>query len=294
MSKICFYHNPCPDGITALWCVNKAIPNIYCRGISPQDDRIIEKYYKNKELIFVDVIPSEQKLIHMLEIAKKITIIDHHISNEKIIEKYIEHPKMTAIFDMELSGCQLTWDYFHKSPRPWFVDYVGDRDLWKFELPNSKLINIALIELDYLKLEELNSLYDMTKDEENKKKLIERHMIPAAKILDRKNEKMLNAAMGSSLQKVIKINDLKYDVWVVSGGILTSELGNRLMQKKFNNNQLPDFVFLFDYRFKDDLWKVSLRSEIVDVSVIATSFGGGGHPKAAGFEYKGNIQQLFE
>jgi phosphoesterase RecJ-like protein len=46
-------------------------------------------------------------------------------------------------------------------------------------------------------------------------------------------------------------------------------------------------VFIFE--LEDKTFKVSLRSKKdIDVSIVAQSFGGGGHRNAAGFEYKGN------
>ncbi|MFN3821964.1 MAG: DHH family phosphoesterase, partial [bacterium] len=42
-------------------------------------------------------------------------------------------------------------------------------------------------------------------------------------------------------------------------------------------------------------WKVSLRSRVsLDVSKVAKFFGGGGHKKAAGFKYKGELERLKE
>ena len=50
-------------------------------------------------------------------------------------------------------------------------------------------------------------------------------------------------------------------------------------------------VSLF-YRYQDDKYRVSLRSnEYIDVSVIATIFGGGGHTKAAGFTTTKSLEE---
>lgn len=50
---------------------------------------------------------------------------------------------------------------------------------------------------------------------------------------------------------------------------------------------------IFLYEVEKLEYKVSLRSnEIVDVSAIATHFGGGGHVKAAGFNMKGNVYDV--
>lgn len=50
---------------------------------------------------------------------------------------------------------------------------------------------------------------------------------------------------------------------------------------------------IFLYEIEKLEYKVSLRSnEIVDVSAIATHFGGGGHVRAAGFNMKGNVYDV--
>ena len=50
---------------------------------------------------------------------------------------------------------------------------------------------------------------------------------------------------------------------------------------------------IFLYEVAELEYKVSLRSnEIVDVSKIATYFGGGGHIRAAGFNMKGNMYDV--
>ncbi len=53
-------------------------------------------------------------------------------------------------------------------------------------------------------------------------------------------------------------------------------------------------VAIFVYQIDEDLYKFSLRSiRVVDVSVIAVAFGGGGHIRAAGFQHKGNFEDAF-
>jgi uncharacterized protein len=299
-SKICFYHYPCADGVTAVWSVIKALPDIKYWGIKPQDDQITSLKYEGKDVIFVDVTPSGRVLKEMLEKSVSVTILDHHISNQKAAEPFIGHPKLNANFDMHRSGCQMAWDHFHLTPsgtskkRPWFVDYVGDRDLWQFKLEDSRLINMALMELDYINIEGLNQLYKLTKTVEMKEKFLNEKLLPTARVLDMKNEKTLKICMSGACRRVMKIADISYDVWIANGhGHLSSELGNRLMHKKFANNQAPHFVIVYSYKFDDDLWQVSLRSLDIDVSIVAGNFGGGGHKQASGFNYKGNFQDLF-
>jgi hypothetical protein len=49
------------------------------------------------------------------------------------------------MFDMEKSGCLLTWEWFFKNRQPpQALLAVNDRDLWKFELPWTREIFLAL------------------------------------------------------------------------------------------------------------------------------------------------------
>jgi oligoribonuclease NrnB/cAMP/cGMP phosphodiesterase (DHH superfamily) len=46
---------------------------------------------------------------------------------------------------MEQSGAMLAWEYFHPDEDvPWIVKYVQDRDLWLFNLSESRAINAAI------------------------------------------------------------------------------------------------------------------------------------------------------
>ena len=76
---------------------------------------------------------------------------------------------------------------------------------------------------------------------------------------------------------------VNYTMWI-------SELGNKLCTQ-----ENCDIGIVWTYDHRDSSMLVSLRSDSaeVDVSVIAKRRGGGGHPKAAAFKYKGDIEKLF-
>ena len=72
--------------------------------------------------------------------------MDHHTSNFITMESIKNSDMMNVKYelDIKLSGCQLAWNHFYPDLlRPWFLEYISDRDLWKFELENSKEINEA-------------------------------------------------------------------------------------------------------------------------------------------------------
>ena len=61
------------------------------------------------------------------------------------------------------------------------------------------------------------------------------------------------------------------------------------------NNIRETETTLLMYQFEDGSWKGSLRSKTcVDVSKIAFDFGGGGHPRAAGFSFEKDPLSMME
>lgn len=49
-----------------------------------------------------------------------------------------------AEFDLEHSGAYLTWRHFFGEPVPKFIRYLEERDLWRFNLPDSKGVSQEL------------------------------------------------------------------------------------------------------------------------------------------------------
>ncbi|NIV11579.1 MAG: hypothetical protein GWN62_09935, partial [Aliifodinibius sp.] len=88
------------------------------------------------------------------------TVIDHHKSAEKELEGFMSLPGVSGIFDMTKSGAMLTYEYFWNGDRNdkelasifWMkraIEYIQDRDLWKFELEGSKEYSMAVFSYEY-------------------------------------------------------------------------------------------------------------------------------------------------
>jgi nanoRNase/pAp phosphatase (c-di-AMP/oligoRNAs hydrolase) len=282
------YHNPCNDGAVALWCANYFLPieeKIAGRaGCNPQN--LIPD---NKNILFVDLCPPLDYLFNICKSSSQVVVIDHHKSTLDDWEQSQENKpaNLTMILDMERSGCQMSWDYFFPNSltRPWFVDYVGDRDLWAWKLPNSREINEYFFEnytLEPTKLDEITQL--ITWSPEQKNQIIQE----GASILKYK-KKQLDLASSRSIESVMRVNDFEYKVWL--GTTTTadrSDLGNILANKLLSSGFLPDFSAVWVYEPKSNEWWISLRGHknSPDLSVIAKQFGGGGHPKASGITIK--------
>jgi hypothetical protein len=172
---VVFYHGNCADGMGAAlaYYVSKGTAefqpcyygiDINCDGIDP-----------NTEVYFLDFVPSKEVLIKLSLEAKQITILDHHVTAQKILEEIKDNRKIHAVFDMNRSGAGITWDYFNPGkPRPALINYIEDRDLWKFVLPysrevnayiNSKELNIGSFLFLRDRLNDLSFVYDNLSDD---------------------------------------------------------------------------------------------------------------------------------
>lgn len=288
------YHSPCQDGTCAAWVVqyyhslkDKEIELFPCKaGCAP--DKEIE-HFTGKKIVFVDICPSSEYIIHMANFAQWIHIIDHHKTNfEKFLQLANIPENVSCNFDMNFSGCQLTWRYFFSEAEPWFVSYIGDRDIWKFALPNTNEYFSGMIEENLTNLEGFQKLYNNLENEYFKMNIFD----VGKKALEFREK---------CIQNILKYNKLhctykEYNIWLYScTKDFTSDVGNRLMKYKFEDESLPDFAVGWIYDVESDEFMISMRStdEKVDVSQICKEFGGGGHRNASGCTIKGKLRDVF-
>lgn len=294
---IIIYHQNCPDGICGLWCAHLYKKESYQKIGTPAGKDPIGNF-DNKKILFVDICPSYRFLIETSKIANRITVLDHHkTAHDMYLTNKTELDELKNVnmqFNMNLSGCQIAWDYFFPElKRPWFIDYIGDQDLWKFELPNSKEINCSLEFNKFIDSENLNKLDELQTytdtDIEN--------LVFEGKLIFRVKDHIIKNQLEYSEERKMIVGDKNYRVQVGTiSNDMKSAFGNMLATKKFIDNTDPDFGVIWSYWAEKDEWYISLRGSdnSPDLSAIAKIFGGGGHPKACGFIIKENpFQNLF-
>jgi uncharacterized protein len=263
------YHANCLDGsgaaltawIQLLDAGNEYIPVQY--GSEPPDT-------DDADVLILDFSYQRDQLIEMSRTAKSITLIDHHKTAEQELSG-IEpdlHCPATIIFDMEKSGCVLTWDYFHKTQAPMLLRHIQDKDLWQFRLPGTKDVCAGLM---------------VRPDWKEWKRAID----DKANLADIEDDgRPINTFIEIQAEKIIKT---KPTIWDITGdrvpvynlpGFMTSETLDMALEKY---QKCPYAVGYFKIGEK---WIYSLRSRNgsdIDVSEIARLHGGGGHKHAAGF-----------
>jgi oligoribonuclease NrnB/cAMP/cGMP phosphodiesterase (DHH superfamily) len=180
------------------------------------------------------------------------------------------------LIDLTKCAAELTWDYLYgDEPRPWFLQHIRDRDLWLWENPNSKAFSTALHDIGF-RFESLDNL--LTAD-------------PQA-IYDRGNMKLeYDEKIVRALCKAAELVEFEgFRVYALNTLVYISECGNSLCQ-----DGAAQFAFVFRYKVENDEWWVSLRGTAenkIDLSAIAKKYGGGGHPLASGFTYRGDIKDI--
>jgi oligoribonuclease NrnB/cAMP/cGMP phosphodiesterase (DHH superfamily) len=252
------YHGNCTDGFGAAYSAWKLLGNraeyIACfHGTTPPD-------VKGKKVVILDFSYKNAVTKKMIKDAEGLLIIDHHKS--AMVEL---HDITNAHFDMTKSGAMLAWDFFHpgKEP-PKFIQYIQDRDLWKWELPYSKEFSAAFDMVpwefdEYEKFEDDSVFDDAVK---RGSYILAYSKTVVKKVCDKACERTFG----------------EFDVMVVNSSHWMSEIGANLAKD-------CDFAMIWYYDHADRNYKCSLRAfhDKIDVSEISKKFGGGGHRKAAGF-----------
>jgi len=265
------YHADCTDGFGAAYSAWKLLGNraeyYPCKhGTKPPN-------IKGKNVVILDFSFDNKTTKRMIKDANGLLVIDHHKSAMVAL-----HDITNTHFDMTKSGAMLAWNWFHpgKEP-PKFIQYIQDRDLWKWELPYSKEFSAAFDMVPF-EFEEFEKFEDDSVFDDAAKR--GSYILAYSKTVVKKVcEKAASRKLGGK------------HVMVVNASHWISEIGSKLSPD-------CDYAMIWYYDHNDKDIKVSLRAfhDIIDVSEIAKKFKGGGHRKAAGFRLPGNsnVDDLFD
>jgi uncharacterized protein len=306
---ICIYHGNCADGFTAAWAVWKRfgdevqyVPGVY--GESPPD-------VTGKNVVIVDFSYKRPVLAEMLKAANSILVLDHHKTAEADLgdgyegtcrffsvahftgtmdwKRYQDNlyqddcenagKAVYTLFDMNRSGAGIVWDFFHpKGERPPLVNYVEDRDLWKFKLNKSREVNAFIFAHEYTfanwdKLFQMLNI-DMPQAIAGGSAIELKHHKDVAELVAKLRRGMV---IGGHL---VPVANMPYT--------LTSDAGHLMCQPFVDGMEGPwTAPFAACYWDTPEGRVFSLRSDDqhggADVSEIAKGYGGGGHKNAAGF-----------
>lgn len=270
MSQLCIYHGNCADGFGAAWAVRQALGEIQFHPGKYQEP---PPDVDGKDVVMVDFSYKRPVLLEMAARANSILILDHHKS---AAEDLIELPdNVQCTFDMERSGAMLAWDhYFPGQCPPALLLHIEDRDLWRFALQHTREIQSSVFSYPY-DFAVWDELMNMPRPQ----------LIADGKAIERKHLKDVNELLGVVVRDMmiaghrVPVANVPYT--------MTSDAGHQLAH---------GHPFAACYWDTPSGRVFSLRStdDGMDVSVIASHYGGGGHRHASGFTVSFDVARDFE
>jgi uncharacterized protein len=256
------YHGNCADGWTAAWAAWLKFgdaADYQDAHYPPTADFDVD----GREVYFLDYCPTREKILNFVARAKSLRVIDHHKTAEEICKGF-----GFATFDMNKSGAGLAWGVFHQDiPRQRIIDYVEDRDLWRWKLPDSKEVNAYIQSMPRDNFNNWSGLADVIA-------LNPKLAVETGKALLRFEQLNVDSCKASVRSLVFCGYD---NVPVVNvNGANASVLLNQLARS--------NYFAVGWYQDADGRFRYSMRAHgDFDVAKIAEKFGGGGHKLAAGF-----------
>lgn len=278
---IVIYHGGCSDGFGSalasyIYFEKSDGKNIdgntveYFQGVYGQPPPNV----KNKNVLICDFSYDKKTTDKLISDSNSLLIIDHHKTAKKTLRTI---PQKNKHFDMNHSGASLTWGYFFPNdPLPLFIRYIEDNDIWLKRMENTDAF--------------CNYYYGLPQEFPVYKELLDEatitERIPIAIAMHKQNEVYIKQALTQATMKFYKFGGEYYMVASCNTSVLKSEIGNKLLSK------YPYCDFSAVYSLRDNMTYYSLRSDDtrLDVTKIASKFGGGGHRNASGMTSENSIE----
>lgn len=252
------------------------------------------------DVFIVDFSYPAKDLLDLAAKQNKVVVLDHHATAQAdlapdkfpgaaVVDGVVHVNNLAIQFDMSKSGAVLAWEYFFPGQEvPLLIQYIQDRDLWKFEMVNSRAVSAYLQtrEMDFNVWERIMREITHTADQQE--------IFRAGAACLKLKEQMVDSMARNGFPMLFDMNvtpprivwstspkcfDGQFIVPTANATCFFSEVGERLLELH------PEAQFAAYYLDRADgrrQWGLRSRAEF-DCSIIAKAFGGGGHKQAAGF-----------
>lgn len=254
------YHGNCYDGFGAAWAAREwAGPDgvfIPCLYGNP-----IPEIEAGSDVAIVDFSFPRDVLFKLDQHVNSLIVLDHHKTAQADLAGL-----PFAYFEMEMSGAMMSWNHFHpESEAPLLIEYIQDRDLWRFSLPESRQVHAALRSYPFdFEVWDRLEIDNLRKEGEI--------LLRAA---DQQVQRMCDGGVVFQDFKLAGVNKIP----CVNATVHFSEVGDELCKRY----PLAPFAAYYLDR-GDGKRQFGLYSHgDFDVSAVAKVYAGGGHKNAAGF-----------
>lgn len=288
-----FYHADCLDGFGAAYCAwrrfGEAAAFVPLHHGQPWTSELVA----GRDVFVLDFSFPRASVEALAREAHSTLLLDHHATPVRDWEdvlhddavtgcrQFVDAPlRLTVAFDMARSGARLAWDrFFPEQPVPRAIALIEDLDLWRFAYPETRAFGRAL-RLRPFSFETWDGIIAAagTVGDGARSERFERLMIEGGAIESFFSVEVERLASGAARVALPGHEGRMVEGYAVNASaIFSSELGDALAARG------SSFGLVWQV-LADGRVKASLRSRgEVDVARIAEQFGGGGHPRSAGF-----------
>ena len=281
------YHSPCADGSGAAFSAwlalgDKASYEPFCRQNEQPFDLTL---LKGKNIILIDCAFKKKDLPQARSLANKLIILDHHRSAMQDLEG-----EPGCFFTMGNCGAILAWHYFYglESSPPQLLRLIEDRDIlqWqKKELSEPLAYGLSKINPNYN--------FRQYKEYTDESKLFD--LIRLGKQIQLETQKLIVASASKAQMRLLHFNQTKQSYKVMCLEMPSYDLTVEVSEYLYKNITDLDFTMLW-HPLDNNRFRISFRTDRpnIDLSIIASRFGGGGHANKAGATVDHSPWELLE
>ena len=255
------YHADCVDGFTAAWVARNCLPG--CGEFNPAKYGDLPPDVSGRDVYVLDFSYPRDVMKKMNDDASFMVVLDHHKSAEADCKGlgFCE-------FDVNRSGAGMAWDFWYPhTTRPWLVNAVEDRDLWRFLNSGTREVHAYLMSIPM-------SWEDWGNTVDTDYSVIVRQGAAILRSIEQYCESVARSARGEVFHGYRGIT-------ATAPRRYHSELAHYLLE----HNSIAQISITY-FRNEHGEWEYSLRSRgDIDVVPLAERYGGGGHAAAAGFTH---------
>ena len=270
MKVVGIVHAECADGGGAAWAIRS-----WAKSEGHELELIFQKYDGPApeisdgagKIIIADFSFSREDTIALHERfgAENVDLLDHHVTAQEALKGL-----PNCQFDMSRSGAVMVWQHLFPGEQvPTILEYVQDRDIWKWEMPRSQEVNAFL--------SSWNHHASLRHWDDLARKLGENfeQVVAEGEAILRTHAQLVEQSCATAHMVAIDGDNVP----AVHSSVLNSEIGVRLLEL------FPDapFAAIYTKLAGRTTWSLRSRSGGHNVSETARRMGGGGHPAASGY-----------
>ncbi|XP_055828490.1 uncharacterized protein LOC129896579 [Solanum dulcamara] len=308
------YHYPCPDGAFAalaahLYFSSLRIAPLYFPNTVYSPARVEDLPLNQVDHVYLlDFVGPSGFVQQLKSKVECVVVLDHHKTARDLLGGGTSVTEnVSKVIDMDRSGATIAYDYFKEKlitgnnnkaadsnalkigefdrVRRLF-EYIEDRDLWRWKLPDSKAFSSGL--------DDHHIEYDVNLNPSLFQQLLAldvKSVVEQGKISLSHKQKLIEEVLAQSFEIALGAGAFGCCLAVNADSLseLRSELGNQLAVKSRNMKLrgIGAIVYKVPELENSEMLKVSLRSIAdEDTTSISQVFGGGGHRNASSFMLK--------